>query len=121
MRRHGLSLSLSSLHYLAMPQLSTTRARVEHGLDTVLADRTVTVSLRDLLFIHQTLGEFVQFFHQPLHYPDLAAVERFLGSRDTPDAYGVLSEAYYLRIRDMIPADVAETFFDIPPESPGSA
>lgn len=66
-----------------MSQHSTTRERVEHGLDTVPADRTVAVSLRDLLFIHQTLGEFVRFFHQPMHYPNLAAVDRFLGSRST--------------------------------------
>jgi hypothetical protein len=46
-----------------MPQYSTTKERVEHGLDTVPADRTVAVSLRDLLFVHPTLGEFVRFFH----------------------------------------------------------
>ena len=119
-----------------MPQHSTTRECVEYGLDTVPADRTVTVSLRDLLFIHQTLGEFVRFFHQPMHYPDLAAVERFLGSRGTPDAFDVLSEAYYRRFRDMLPADIDEAFsegtrFEHPlspayyseagSESPGSA
>ncbi len=60
------------------------------------------------MFVFQTLAEFNQFFHQPMHYPDLAAVERFLGSHDTPDAFAVLSEAYYHRMRDMLPADIDE-------------
>ncbi len=95
-----------------MSQHSTARERVEYGLDTVPADRMVSVPLRDLLFVHQTLGEFVQFFHQPNHYPDLAAVHRFLGSVGTPDAFDVLLEAYYRRIGDMLPADIEEAFGD---------
>jgi hypothetical protein len=95
-----------------MPQHSTVKERVEYGLDTIPADRTVSVSLRDLLFIHQALGEFVQFFHQPSHFPDLAAVYRFLGSAATPDAFDVLREAYYRRLGAMIPADISEAFDD---------
>ena len=95
-----------------MSQHSTVRERVEYGLDTIPADRMVLVPLRDLLFVHQTLGEFVQFFHQSAHYPDLAAVHRFLGSAGTPDAFGALREAYYHRLRDMIPADIGEAFGD---------
>lgn len=62
------------------------------------------------MFVLQTLAEFNQFFHQRMHYPDVAAVHRFLGSRGTPDAYDVLSEAYYQRMRDMLPADIEVAF-----------
>jgi hypothetical protein len=95
-----------------MPQHSTARERVEYGLESIPADRTVSVSLRDLLYIHQTLGEFVQFFHQLNHFPDLAAVYRFLGSTATPDAFGVLCEAYYRRLGAMIPPDITKAFDD---------
>jgi len=95
-----------------MSSHSTARERVEYGLDTIPADRMVSVPLRDLLFVHQTLGEFVQFFHQSAHYPDLAAVHRFLGSVSTPAAFDVLRDAYYHRLRDMIPADIDEAFGD---------
>ncbi len=37
-------------------------AQVEFGLDTVPINRRVSAPLRDLLFIHQTLGELVRFF-----------------------------------------------------------
>lgn len=93
-----------------MSKYSTPKQRVEFGLETIPPDRMVTVSLRDLMFVHQTMAEFVQFFHQPMHYPDLAAVGRFLGSRDSGDAYDVLSESVYERMREMLPPDIDEAF-----------
>lgn len=95
-----------------MPKHSTPKERVEYGLDSIPADRTVTVSLRDLMYVHQTLAEFVQFFHQPLHYPDFAAVQRFLGTRDSGDAIDVLFESVYKRMYDMIPSDIVEAMGD---------
>jgi hypothetical protein len=73
-----------------MPKHSTPIERVEYGLDTIPADRKVTVSLRDLIYVHQALAEFIQFFHQPLHHRDLASVHHFLGSRGSGDAFDVL-------------------------------
>lgn len=95
-----------------MADHSTPKQRVEYGLDTIPPDRTVTVSLRDLMYVHQTLQEFVRFFHQPLHYPDLAAVQRFLGTRDSGDAMDVLGESVYKRMYDMIPPDIDQAFAD---------
>lgn len=94
----------------AKPKHSTPKARVEYGLDTIPPDRTVTVPLRDLMYVHQTLAEFVRFFHQPQHYPDLQAVERFLGTRDSGDAFDVLTESVYGRMRAMIPPDIEDAF-----------
>ena len=105
-----------------MANYSTPLQRVEYGLETIPADRTVIVSLRDLMYIHQTLAEFVQFFHQPMHYPNLNAVEEFLGTRNSGYAIDVLFEAQYRRIRDMIPSDIDDAFAEgsfehpLPPE-----
>ena len=93
-----------------MPKHSTPKERVEHGLDTIPQDKLVTVSLRDLMYVHQTLAEFVQFFHQPMHYPDIRAVEEFLGHRGSGGAIDALVEAKYQRMRDMIPPDLDEAF-----------
>ncbi len=93
-----------------MPEHSTPTERVEYGLDTIPADRMITVPLRDLLYAHQALAEFVQFFHQPLHYPDLAAVQRFLGTRGSGDALDVLWRCYYDRLHRLVPADTDEAF-----------
>ena len=95
-----------------MPEHSTPKQRVEYGLETIPPDRMVSVPLRDLMYVHQTLAEFVQFFHQPMHYPDLQAVKRFLGSRGSGDAYDVLSESVYERMREMLPPDIHEAFGD---------
>jgi hypothetical protein len=79
-------------------------------LDTIPADRMVSVPLRDLMYVHQTLTEFVRFFHQPMHYPDLEAVQEFLGTRGSGGAIDVLFEALYARIRVMVPPDIDEAF-----------
>ena len=70
----------------------------------------ITVPLRDLLYAHQAIAEFVQFFHQPLHYRDLAAVKRFLGTRGSGGAIDVLWRCYYERLRSLVPADIDEAF-----------
>ena len=72
----------------------------------------VEVSLRDLMFLHQTLAEFMCFFHQPMHYPNLKAVEQFLGTIDSGEAFGVLHEAIYKRFSKMLPDDIREAFDD---------
>jgi hypothetical protein len=92
-----------------MRQHSTAKERVEFGLDTIPAERMVTVPLRDLMFVHQALGEFVQFFHQPMHYPDLEAVRRFIRASGC-GAFEVLREAYYRRMHEMLPPDIHEAF-----------
>ena len=93
-----------------MIKQSTPKQKVEFGLDTISPDRTVTVSLRDLMYVHQTLAEFVQFFHQPMHYPDIHAVERFLGTKGSGDAFDVLIESVYQRMHKMLPPDIDEAF-----------
>ena len=106
-----------------MSEISIPKERVEFGLDTIPPDRMVTVGLCDLMYVHQTLAEFNRFFHQPMHYPDLASVERFLGTRNSGGAYDVLSEALYKRMGEMLPPDIHEAFDDgerfehpLPPE-----
>jgi hypothetical protein len=93
-----------------MTKYPTVRERVEFGLDTISEDRTVEVSLRDLLFIHQALSELNQFFHQRMHYPDLAAVHEFLGTLGSGGGYEVLSEALYGKLGDMLRDDLNDLF-----------
>jgi hypothetical protein len=93
-----------------MSKHSTPQQRVEYGLDTIPPERVVEVPLRDLMYVHQTLAEFVQFFHQPMHYPNLQAVEQFLGSRGSGGAIDILAESVYKRMREMLPPDIHEAF-----------
>jgi hypothetical protein len=86
----------------------TIRELVEFGLGSVPKSERVEVSVRDLLFVHQVLGELNRFFHQPTHYPDVKAVRDFLGSRGDGGAYEMLAEAYYTKLGEMLPAKVHE-------------
>jgi hypothetical protein len=83
--------------------------QVEYGLNEITKERTVEVPLRDLLFVHQTLGLFLNFFHQPAHYPDLEAVHHFLGNSEA-GAVRLLSESYYQKLRDVWPEDIVKGF-----------
>jgi len=90
-------------------QYTSIEEQIEFGLDSVDVDRTVEVPLRDLLYIHQTLGEYIRFFHNPSHYPNLEAVKKFLGNRNT-GALKPLFDCYYNKLRDVIPEDIAEQY-----------
>ena len=95
-----------------MTKHPTVRERVVFGLDRIPEERTVKVSLRELLFVHQTLAELNQFFHQRQHYPDLAAVHAFMGERGSGGAYEVMSEALYAKLGSMLPEDLNEAFYE---------
>jgi hypothetical protein len=79
---------------------------VEFGLESVPKEQTVEVSLRDLLYVHQTLAEFNRFFHQPDHFQTIQAVNAFLGSRGSGGAYEALHQAYYSKFHGMLPPRV---------------
>jgi hypothetical protein len=51
----------------------------------------------------------VRFFHQPSHYPDLLAVQNFLGERASGGAFQVISAAYYSKLEGMLPPDVKDS------------
>ena len=90
-----------------MHEYTNVEAQVEYGLDSIAPDRTVEVSLQDLRFVYYVLGEFVRFFHQPIHYPKLEHVERFLGNADE-GAFHLLAQCYYEKLGDVWPDDVKE-------------
>jgi len=96
----------------------SSRDIVEFGLSGIPEDRRVEVSLRDLLYVHQVLGELIRFFHQPMHYPNLEAVQAFLGSKGSGGAYEVLAEAYYSKMGKMLPPEIDEQFAEAVFEHP---
>lgn len=90
-------------------EYTSVEEQVEYGIDKIDPARKVEVSLKDLLFLHNTLGEFVRFFHQPMHYEELADVEKFLGDR-FQGAFSLLVKSYYdkFNYRDIFPEDIIE-------------
>lgn len=92
-----------------MKEYTSVEEQVEYGLDTIDPDRTVEVSLRDLMFTYQTIGLLINFFHQPLHFPNSESIEKFLGDQNQ-GAYHLLSEVYYKRLYDVWPEDIRQGF-----------
>ncbi len=91
------------------PRYTSVEEQVEYGLETIPEDRMVSVPLRDLMYVFQTIGELNRFFHQPRHWQSLADVEAFIGSRDG-GAYGLISKCYYQKLRNMLPPDIEASF-----------
>jgi hypothetical protein len=92
-----------------MDTISETEQRVLHGLDGIDDERTIQVSLRDLLFTYQTIGELISFFHDRDHYPTLDTVTQFIGTRDN-GALHLLWEVYYRKLYDVWPSDIRQGF-----------
>lgn len=84
---------------------------VRIGLDAIEASRKIEMPLRDALYLHKVLGEFVAFFHQPDNWRTIEDVQQFIGDKDQ-GALHVLWEAYYRRTEGLWPADIKEAFND---------
>ena len=65
-----------------LDRLTNLREQVEFALDTIDSERTVEVPVRSLMFVYKLVEQLNSFFHQPLHYPNIKDVHRFL---DGPD------------------------------------
>lgn len=76
-----------------MEEYTTVEEQVEFGLEKIDPDRKIEVSLRDFLYLHNTVGELVRFFHQPMHYEKFEDIDRFLGNREN-GALHLLQEIY---------------------------
>lgn len=92
-----------------MEKYTDVESQVEYGLEKIDPNRRIEVSLKDFLYMHNVIGEFVRFFHQPMHYETLEDVERFIGNLDE-GALHLLSEVYYKKFqyRDVLPKDIQE-------------
>ena len=93
-----------------MPEHSTARQRAEYQLDTIPADRNVSIPLRDLLFTYNVLREFVDYFHSRTFYPSVSSIESFLFSPACA-AYPVLKEAVE-RLNSLAPPDIQDALCD---------
>ena len=92
-----------------MKNYTDVESQVEYGLEKIDPNRKIEISLKDFLYLHNVVGEFVRFFHQPMHYQSLEDVNTFLGSKNR-GAFHLLCEVYYKKFqyRDVFPKDIQE-------------
>ena len=88
---------------------------IEENID---AEATVEVNLKDLVFVAQTLQELIRYFHNRSHYPTIADLHEYLGTRKSGGAYDLISTANYDVMRRMLPKSIDELYdqgaFDSP-------
>ena len=92
-----------------MSEFTGVEEQVEYGLEKVDSSRTVSVNLRDFIYLLNTLQEFVRFFHQPMHWETWEEVDAFIGNKDR-GAFHLLCECVYEKFyyTDVLPKDIVE-------------
>jgi hypothetical protein len=92
-----------------MENYTDVESQVEYGLEKISPNRKIEISLKDFIYLHNTIAEFIRFFHNPMHYETLEEVEKFLGNEDK-GGFHLLSEIHYKRFnyRDVFPNDIIE-------------
>lgn len=92
-----------------MENYTDVESQVEYGLEKIDPNRKIEVSLRNFLYMHNTIEEFIRFFHQPMHYKTLEDVEKFLGNKDKGAGH-LLWEILHKKFqyRDIFPDDIIE-------------
>lgn len=52
---------------------------IEYGLNNISDKEKITMSLKDFLYIRRVLEEYMRYLHNHDHYPDIEAIQNFLG------------------------------------------
>lgn len=85
--------------------------QVNFGLDKIGENRTVEISLKDLIFVYKTFGELNQFFHQPLHFQKIEDLNEYMGDVNS-GAYKLIHQNYYNTIQKYIPNETMKLIED---------
>ncbi|MBC2605742.1 hypothetical protein [Pelagicoccus albus] len=92
-----------------MNKYTTVEEQIEYGLDTIDPSEKIEMSLRDFMYLHQTIGELNRFFHQPLHYESIEDVSKFLGSKDS-GAFAAMNRCYLEIMGKYLPNKISDAF-----------
>lgn len=71
---------------------------VEYGLDKISEKETITMNLKDFLYVRRVLEEYMRFFHNPDHYPYMESVKEYLGNASSGGGFEVLNTALYKKM-----------------------
>ena len=85
---------------------------VEYGLSDIPENQSITMKLRDFIFVYRALEEYMRFFHDSDHYPTIEAVKGFLGNVSSGGGFEVLNTALYKKMSTVkLPIEI-KTMFD---------
>jgi hypothetical protein len=93
-------------------KIATIKQIVECGINTIDQNETLEIKLKDLVYIHRVLEEFMRFFHNNEHYLKLEDVKSFMGNSKSGGAYEVLGKAISEKTNKMIPKEIEDSMSD---------
>ena len=92
---------------------ATIKEIVEYNLDKLPEDEYIKLNLKDIIYVFQTLTEYMRFFHQPENYKKLEDIKAFLGTIDSGGAFEVLNTAIYKKMYKIkFPPEIEKMFDD---------
>jgi hypothetical protein len=92
----------------------TIKEIVEYGLEKISNEQTITINLKDFMYIYKVLQEYMRFFHNPDHYQEINDVKDFLGTISSGGGFEVLDTALYKKIGKEIkfPKEIYDMMID---------
>ncbi len=87
-----------------MGQNNSISDQIEYGLSKIDPNLKVEIPVKDLMYLYKTMELLNDFFHQPMHYPTIEDVEKFLGNKEE-GAYKAISRCYYDILWNFLPND----------------
>ncbi|WP_254411201.1 hypothetical protein [Dyadobacter diqingensis] len=80
---------------------------IEQDLNSISDTETIEVNLKQLLLVYKGIEDWRRFFHNPMHYPSIKEVEKYLGNRKT-GMYAVMNHIYIKTFDGLLPDDIEE-------------
>jgi hypothetical protein len=74
---------------------TTIKEITEYGLENIPDKQTITINLKNFMYIRRVLEEYMRYFHNPDHYKKIEDVKNFLGDFSSGGALEVLDIAVY--------------------------
>ena len=90
-----------------MAQYTSIAEQIEFGLSEIDPKLKTEISVKDLMYVYKTMEQLNSFFHQPMHYPTIEDVEKFIGNKNE-GAYQAISKCYYKILWEYLPKDIQE-------------
>lgn len=80
---------------------------IEKLLSPISDTETIEVNLKQLLLVYRAIEDWRGFFHNPMHYPTVEDVSKYLGNKRS-GMYAVMDHIYMKTFEQLLPGDIED-------------
>lgn len=80
---------------------------IEKDLDSISEAETIEVNLKQLLLVYKGIEDWRSFFHNPMHYPTIQDIEKYLGNRNR-GMYATMNHIYMETFDQLLPEGIED-------------